>query len=444
MDTLELQALSRPETVIRIPAQTNVPVTDRVRELIDTPAFSRLRRMTQLGVVGLVYPGAQHTRFEHSLGVYYLSLRYLRQLGGAGGDAIGDHQGSVLVVAALLHDVGHFPFGHILEDMESAAIPSHEQRSEQLVASGAVSSVLRRRWGIRPDEVCALWGKAADGSAKGERLMRSVLSGPIDVDKMDYLARDSLHCGVPYGLHFDRERLIASLVPNAAGDGLAISDKGKTAAELMVFARYVMFAEVYWHHAVRAASVMVQRAVYDALDDLDAGTLLGLTESEFVRYVSEQGRTPSTRELMAGVFGPDRRLYKRVAEWAKFQGDPRYDRLARRPYPWLVSCATSLARVLRRHVRGADVADHHILIDGPPVRTEVQFEVPVYLRGQGRYIPLTAVSPVVRALATDQFDDYVKRVRVLCAPHLVGQLSRVRGLDHLIDEAIAEVEAGDG
>ena len=89
-----------------------------------------------------------------------------------------------------------------------------------------------------------------------------MLSGPIDVDKMDYLMRDSLHAGVPYGRNFDQQRLIGSLCVNEAGDGLAITEKGRTAAEMMVFARYVMFSEVYWHHAVRCATAMLQRAFY--------------------------------------------------------------------------------------------------------------------------------------------------------------------------------------
>ena len=440
MKLQELQALARPDAVIRLPAQTNVPLTDRVGALIDTPAFNRLRRITQLGVVSLVYPGAQHTRFEHCLGVYYLTLRYLRQLSREARGVLDDRHGALLVVGALLHDIGHLPFGHILEDMEVAPIPSHERRAEQLVASRPVASVLRRRWGIRPAEVLAL-ASAPRPRGKAERLMRSVLSGPIDVDKMDYLARDSLHCGVPYGLHFDRERLIASLVLNARGDGLAISEKGKTAAELMVFARYVMFAEVYWHHAVRAASVMVQRAVYDGMKQLDVPFLLGLTEAEFVRYVSEQGGAASTTQLMSGVFGPERRLYKRVLELAKFQGDPLYERLARRPFAWLVACARNLARRLRRRLRRPDIADHHILIDAPPPRTEVQFDVSVHLRAQRRYVPLAELSPVVRALAVEQFDDYVKRVRVLCEPGLVSRLARVRHLRRIVEDAVAETDA---
>ena len=103
---------------------------------------------------------------------------------------------------------------------------------------------------------------AGNVQTPAQRILGSILSGPIDVDKIDYLMRDSLHAGVPYGQHFDRRRLIGSLCLNEAGDALAITDKGKTAAEMMVFARYVMFSEVYWHHAVRSATAMLQRAFY--------------------------------------------------------------------------------------------------------------------------------------------------------------------------------------
>ena len=109
-----------------------------------------------------------------------------------------------------------------------------------------------------------------------------MLSSPIDIDKMDYLARDSLHAGVPYGRHFDQQRLIGSLCLNEAGDGLAITDKGRTAAEMMVFARYVMFSEVYWHHAVRSATAMLQRAFYLLRERLDFDDLFTSGDAEFV------------------------------------------------------------------------------------------------------------------------------------------------------------------
>src|SRR5690606_7299374 len=127
-----------------------------------------------------------------------------------------------------------------------------------LLHDSHLSQQLRSDWGIEPDDVLRLLRGPVEQTS--HRILRSMLSGPIDIDKVDYLMRDSLHAGVPYGRNFDQRRLVRSLCLNQAGEGLAITSKGKTAAELMVFARYVMFSEVYWHHTVRAATAMLQRA----------------------------------------------------------------------------------------------------------------------------------------------------------------------------------------
>ena len=133
----------------------------------------------------------------------------------------------------------------------STGMPVGSMTWENLTAD---ADALRDDWSVNPRDVVAmLSGKPTD---RRGRVLRSLLSGPIDVDKADYLMRDSLHAGVPYGQHFDRSRLVRSLCLNEAGDGVAITEKGKTAAEMMVFARYVMFSEVYWHHAVRSATAM--------------------------------------------------------------------------------------------------------------------------------------------------------------------------------------------
>ena len=136
------------------------------------------------------------------------------------------------------------------------------------------------------------------------RMLASMLSGPIDIDKMDYLARDSLHAGVPYGRNFDQQRLIGSLCLNAAGDGLAITDKGKTAAEMMVFARYVMFSEVYWHHGVRAATAMLQRAFYLLHGDARPGRTVSTDRRADDRRLCAGGRRRTRGELLDGLFGP--------------------------------------------------------------------------------------------------------------------------------------------
>ena len=250
--------------MIRIPPELDVPLTPRVRRIIDTAEFRRLARISQLGLVSLVYPAANHTRFEHSLGVYRLALLFsaaaCRTTSGSPPPSTRD-DAELFLVAALLHDLGHWPFCHPIEDMRLPGVPQHELFANSFLLEGEIADALRDDWSINPRDVVALLSdKPRDAPAA--RSWRSMLSGPIDIDKMDYLARDSLHAGVPYGRNFDQQRLIGSLCLNEAGDGLAITDKGKTAAEMMVFARYVMFSEVYWHHAVRSATAMLQRAFY--------------------------------------------------------------------------------------------------------------------------------------------------------------------------------------
>ncbi|MFM7739179.1 MAG: metal-dependent phosphohydrolase, partial [Planctomycetota bacterium] len=121
------------------------------------------------------------------------------------------------------------------------------------------------------------------GTASGPAadLVSSMLSGPVDIDKLDYLMRDSLHCGVPYGRNFDVGRLISSLCVNSGGSGIALSNKGRTAAELLVFARYVMFSEVYWHHAVRSATAMFQRAFFELRGQLPIAEILKIADAGY-------------------------------------------------------------------------------------------------------------------------------------------------------------------
>jgi HD superfamily phosphohydrolase len=256
-----------------------------------------------------------------------------------------------------------------------------------------------------------------------------MLSGPIDIDKMDYLGRDSIHCGVPYGRNFDQGRLIGSLCLNEAGDGLAVTDKGKTAAELVVFARYVMFSEVYWHHAVRAATAMLQRAFYLLHDRLELDALFRMTEAPLIEALEKGAARGPAHDLLRGLFGPTRQLYKRVAQYSIFEERELYQKLARRPYPWLVRCAENFTTLVSTTLRRV-VAPHEVLFDAPPTEREVEFDVDVYFGKQKMYRPLGEVSPVVRTLAREQFDDYVKRVRLFAHPRVAHDL---RQLDNLAD-----------
>ena len=279
LDIPEIRLLDAKSSLIRIPAELDVPVTPRVCRLIDTPEFQRLKSISQLGLVGLVYPAANHTRFEHSLGVYRLALLYLRRLAHDERFAklLGSAEAELLIVTALLHDLGHWPFCHAIEDIELPRVPRHEFFSSSFLLEGEISELLAEDWDLHARDVVALL--SGEPQQATHQILASMLSGPIDIDKMDYLPRDSLHAGVPYGRHFDQERLIGSLCLNEAGTALAIGEKGKTAAEMMVFARYVMFSEVYWHHAVRSATAMLQRGFFHIHESMDLDVLFRGSET---------------------------------------------------------------------------------------------------------------------------------------------------------------------
>ncbi|MBL9122646.1 MAG: HD domain-containing protein [Planctomycetaceae bacterium] len=430
----ELAALDSPRSLVRIPPETDVPLTGRVRQLIDTSEFRRLASVSQLGLVSLVYPAALHTRFEHSLGVYRLALLYLRQLSHDPrfAAAIRPADAEVFLVAALLHDLGHWPFCHPIEDLRLASVPRHELFANSFLLEGEIADTLRDDWGINPRDVVALLSEQPR-DARG-KILASMLSGPIDIDKMDYLPRDSLHAGVPYGRNLDQSRLINSLCLNEAGNGLAITDKGKTAAELAVFARYVMFSEVYWHHAVRAATAMLQRAFFLVHREMDLDALFRMAEQPFIAELKRAAKGPA-EELLAGLFGHQRRLYKRVGQYSFFEQESIYTRLARQPYPWLAACAEQFALVASTAL-GRVVAPHEILFDAPPVEREVEFNVEVYFPKERRYRMLGDVSPVVRTLAKEQFDDYVKRVRVFAHPRIATELREHPRLSEILVEAI--------
>jgi HD superfamily phosphohydrolase len=434
-DLPEISNLDARRHLVRIPDQLDVPLTNRVQQIIDTAEFRRLAKITQLGLVSLVYPAAHHTRFEHSLGVYRIALLYLKQLAHDPrfAAAVQVRDAELMIVAALVHDLGHWPFCHAIEDMDLPGVPEHELFANSFLLEGDLADALRNGWGLLPREVVALLSEPPRDPVS--KIAHSLLSGPIDVDKMDYLVRDSLHAGVPYGRNFDQQRLIGSLCLNRAGDGLAISDKGRTAAEMMVFARYVMFSEVYWHHAVRSATAMFQRAFYLLYHRLDLDSLFRQSEEDLIRTLIRAAGEGPAKELLDGLFGPVRRLYKRMTQFSLFEQRELYQQLARRPYPWLATCAEEFAAVLSRHI-GRRVAPTEILFDAPPAKLEIEFQIDIHFRKEGIYRSLGDVSPVVQSLAREQFDDYVKRVRIFGHGRIAAELRDFRDWKEVLSETL--------
>lgn len=443
-----LPELGESQQLLRIPAEQDVAATPRVLAVLDTPAMQRLKNISQLGLVGQVYPGAVHHRFEHSLGVYRLgrlALRHLLSEESEFAQHVSQDELKIFLLSALLHDVGHWPYCHPIEDLRLAGLPHHEAIARELICTKELAQVIEQHWLVDPARVADC---IAGRQGQSPPVLQNLLSGPVDIDKMDYLQRDSLHAGVPYGRNFDVGRLISSLCIGRDGRCIAVTQKGKTAAEMMVFARYVMFSEVYWHHTVRSATAMLQRLVTHIYFEPDGNTLAGApptaawlqqSDTEFAAQLLRQAEAfPDAASLAQGLFGPKRALYKRLAEFS-FADDPQlFGRLARRPYLEIVQTATHLADRLSRHL-DRPLAPTEILIDAPPVKLEVQFKIDIRRPSPSgsqaaQFVPLEDVSPVVRALATEQFDNFVKRIRIFIAPErlLAMRAQSVDVLDELL------------
>jgi HD superfamily phosphohydrolase len=290
--------------VIRDPLWNNIRVDPLALQLIDTPAFQRLRYVRQLGLAFLVYPGASHSRFEHALGTYHLTRRALLLLDERGDlRQVDDNARREVVVAALLHDIGHYPFSHALEEIGAL---HHEEVAHPLICDGDVGVLLRRELGAEaPERIVDLI------RGRSRAPLQGLISGSLDLDKIEYLRRDALMCGVPYG-EIDADRLMNSLavLPGESGAQIGIHEKGLSAVESLLFAKYQMYRNVYWHHAVRSATAMYKRLVSDALDagSLTATELAGFTDEGLLFGLEARGGHPLLRALR------ERRLYKRAVE----------------------------------------------------------------------------------------------------------------------------------
>jgi HD superfamily phosphohydrolase len=452
LDLPELRQ-SAGQVSLRLPPGRNVPLTPRVLEVVDHPAFQRLRRVRQLGPTCLVYPGAVHTRFEHSLGVYHKASQYLRRLleVPAFADRVSRQDMLLVLAGALLHDLGHYPMAHSLEALHHKGndTPRHEDVGAQILRGELepwrgvrpVGDILARDWGVDPDRLARLLTSKRSDLGDKEALLLSVLSGGIDADKMDYLERDSLHMGVPYGRGYDSARLLDSLTVAEDGRSIAVTSKGRTPAEIFLFARYTMFSEAYWHHTVRSVSAMVEAAMADlqahgALGERSGLTLdlLSRTDDEVLHWLLELSPEGSVAQrLLRGMTGQRRRLHKRVLTLSRlFEDEAQYahcwKRLMALDSDGLRQMNEAMREGLRRRF-GLDLAPGDLIIDTPPRDKDRLEDVEVAfpaLAGHRRR-RLTQISGVVQAISRD-FLRVVKKIRVFVAPEHAQTLRQRQAL----------------
>jgi len=359
--------------ILRDPVWNNIRVDELTLTLVDTEVFQRLRYVRQLGWTYLVYPGATHTRFEHALGTHHLSRRTLALLCEAeDSTSISEIDQAIVRSAALLHDVGHYPFSHALEEIGAL---HHEDVARPLITEGSVASILSSQLGKdAPVKIFDLI------RGRSESPLQGLISGSLDLDKIEYLKRDAFMCGVPYG-EIDVDRLTNSLVlvddPETGRRALGVREKALSALESLLFAKYQMYRNVYWHHAVRSATAMYKRLVEDAVrtEIVDVQSLARHTDEGLMHTLEGDKPTP----LLAALKG--RRLYKRAAEWPAAELDA--DRVE-----WIATDRKRVANAENSLAKEFGLAPGDLLLDYPVKTQMLGLDIPV-LRRSGKVERLT-------------------------------------------------------
>lgn len=272
---------------IRDPIYGFIKLSEWEKEIIDHPVFQRLRRIKQLSWTDMVYPAANHTRFEHSLGVMYVATRMYENIVRNSEDILknelsydeyGLKRDKILIkLSALLHDLGHSPFSHVGEELmprkkDSEEKYEHEDYSAALVIYKMKDVIERHPYNENYHITVEEIKNFLEGNSASKRslIWRDLITSQLDADRADYLLRDAYHIGVKYG-EFDLERLIQTLTigyaPETNQPTIAVDQGGKQVAESLIIARYLMFVQVYFHHTRRAYDLIVTELLSNILEN---------------------------------------------------------------------------------------------------------------------------------------------------------------------------------
>jgi hypothetical protein len=356
--------------IIKDPVHGYIEVAPYVLDLLDSAVLQRLRYIRQLGFSYLVYPGANHTRFEHSLGTLHLANVMARQL-----DLTEDEQKAV-AAAALIHDIGHGPFSHAIEPIMVELCGRTHHDASWLLGERDLADRMESH-GISPKETSAI--------LSGDHPLSGIIHGELDVDRMDYLLRDAHYTGAPYGI-VDAHRLIRN---TCLSDGyVALEEGGINAAESLLIARTLMRPAVYFHHVSRIAEMMLSAAVHAHLKrkpGADPAAFMRLDDSGCMQNLLH---SPSevARVIAEQIY--HRTLYKRALYVGWEQVNPAM--VAQEMHP------EKRRRVSATIADAACVEPHQVLVDIPVLPRSMS--VHVMIRNRHRLIGLNEISPLVTTL----------------------------------------------
>lgn len=259
-------------------------------DLLDTPELQRLYNIKQLGLAHLVFPGAHHTRLEHSLGAYYMASRSADMLN------LQKDEREIVTIAALLHDIGHGPFSHTLEallrdslDVDHVVLTEKlifgeyeifDTQEEGFIGSNNVHDILEK-YDVDEKKV----SNAIKGESKGKPFLSQLIDSAIDVDQLDYLMRDAYYTGVAYGM-IDIERFLQTL--SIHNNNLVVKRKGVGVVENILMARALMYSSIYFHKTVRIAELMLSKAI-ELIPNVEPFDFFKMTDCELINDLKNKG-----------------------------------------------------------------------------------------------------------------------------------------------------------
>jgi HD superfamily phosphohydrolase len=399
---------------VRDPLWKHIYLTPAMERSLHTTPFVRLARLRQLGLAFQVYPGATHSRANHSLGVFHLAKRIIQTL--VRSPSYPGHltlEGvQAFLCASLFHDLGHFPYAHTLED--GLEVSNHEQLSAQAILGSELSPLIKNEVGTDPGFVAAIIDQKLTYPQATEELhfFRRLLSGVLDPDKLDYLNRDAYFCGVPYGIQ-DADFIISQILPHREL-GIGLDPKGILSVEHLLFSKYLMYKSVYWHKKVRAPSAIIKKTLRMALNEeiLRAEDLYQEDDVSFASRMAKLPFPPLQKILLAETPG-------------------RYVTLFEKPYDEHALFAQRLIdektkfeteEEIRKEIEkqlGEKFAVEDLTIDVP---NSVSFEVDLPILRDGRATAFPEAGTVFDKNVVAGFTSHLKRLRLVGPSGLLGRI----------------------